>query len=35
MSDIKLFRYGQHGVSELEGKAAMGWARNIWADMLT
>jgi predicted transport protein len=23
MSDIKLFRYGQHGVSELEGKAAM------------
>lgn len=23
MSDIKLFRYGQHGVSELEGKAAV------------
>ncbi|MBL8428546.1 MAG: FCSD flavin-binding domain-containing protein [Dechloromonas sp.] len=30
---------GAGGVSvarnELEGKAAMGWARNIWADMLT
>ena len=23
MSDIKLFRYGQQGVSELEGKAAV------------
>ena len=30
---------GSGGVSaarnELEGKVAMGWAKNIWADMLT